>query len=138
MEPFQFAQGLGVVGSRVDHLNIEVVEALFEHHFCAMETAGETQSVVREDLAGQPITGSGQFEGVPRQLPGGSGAGHSSEQIAGVVIDEVNYPTLGAVAKRDLGGVDLPQIVGDSCSNRLSARGRRGGWAATSPLRTNT
>ena len=56
VEPFQFAQGLGVIRRRVDHLHTEVVETLLEHDFCAVESSGETQSVVGEDLAGQPIT----------------------------------------------------------------------------------
>jgi len=70
MEPFQLPEGLGVIRRRVDHLDAEVFETLLEHHFGAVQPAGGTQPVVRQHLAGQPISGSCRLEGVPGQLPG--------------------------------------------------------------------
>ena len=113
VEPFQLPQGLGVVGGRVDHLHTEVVETLLEHDFCAVESSSETQPVVGEDLAGQPVTGGSQLKGVPGQLPGGSRTSDRSQQIPRMIIDQIHHRSFGIVGTNDLGGVDLPQIVGD-------------------------
>ena len=46
VEPFQFAQGLGVIGRRVDELHPEVGETGFEEDLDLVETTGEGQPVV--------------------------------------------------------------------------------------------
>jgi hypothetical protein len=47
VEPFQFAEGLGGIGRRVDHLDAEVGESLLEHDFGAVQSSGEAQPIVR-------------------------------------------------------------------------------------------
>ena len=42
-----------------------------------------------------------------------AGAGEGGQQIPGMVVEEVDPPGFGAVTERNLGGVDLPQVVGD-------------------------
>lgn len=137
VKPLQLAEGLGVVGRRVDHLHTEVGEAGLEDDFCAVESPSETQSVVREHLTGQPVTGGCNLEGIPGQLTTRSLPDQSSQQIPGMVVDEINHPRFGAVTEEDLGGVDLPQIVGDLPFEPFIGSWTPRGWGTTSPLRRN-
>ena len=41
------------------------------------------------------------------------------EQEAGVIVEAVGDPHIGAVLKLDLGAVDLPQVVGDETLEAL-------------------
>ncbi len=86
VEAFQLPEGLGVIRRRVDQLDPQLVEALFEGDFGAVESAGEGEPVVREHLARKAVAGGGELEGVPRQLSGGCRAGEGGNQIAGVVV----------------------------------------------------
>jgi hypothetical protein len=62
---------------------------------------------------GHPVAGGSVLEAGPRRL--GRWAHHcqGSQQVPGVVIQGIHHPDLGAIMKVDLGGVDLPQVVGN-------------------------
>jgi hypothetical protein len=113
VEPFQLAQGLGVIRRRVDHLHTEVLQTGFEHHLHPVGTTGEDQPIIRQHLPGQPITTDGKFEGVPRQLPSSGLTSDRGKQITGMIIQQVDHIRFGTVSQGHFGGVDLPQVVGD-------------------------
>lgn len=49
----------------------------------------------------------------PSQFAGGSSADVGGQQTPRMVVDQINPSCFGVVTERDLGGVDLPQIIRD-------------------------
>ena len=92
MQPFQLAQGLGVIGSRVDQLHPESPFRLFSN----MTSMSCNRPVKHRPLSertwrGGPVAG-GEFEGVRSQVPGDGRTGE------GIYTPTSDAQALGAAA----------------------------------------
>ena len=132
VEAFDFAAGLGVVGTRVDQADAEGGQVAFERDLtAAARLGGEDGAVVCEDGGGQSPAGERVVEDVDdvggfvdRQRVAGDGQ-------AAVVVDDVEDLDGGAVGEVPVGGVGLPALVGlvgfEADQRRLRAFLRLGG-----------
>jgi len=135
VEALELAEGLRVRGGGVQQLDAELSQPALEGDLVSEEPPGEAQVVVGEELAGEAVGGGRAGEAGPGGLPGRARAGEGAEQEAGMVVQAVDDPGLLAPCQLDLGGVDLPEVVGARALERLRALRRRGGLGATRWLR---
>jgi hypothetical protein len=111
VEAFQLAERLRVRRRGVDQLDTDLGELAHELDGDPEQAPGEAQVVVGEELAGQAVGGAGANEAAPGGLAARAGAGERAEQVTGVVVEAVEHPSLRALGERNLGRVDLPEVV---------------------------
>jgi hypothetical protein len=79
VEALELAERLGVRGRGADQLD-------------TVQAAGEVGAVIRQQLPGQPVSGAGGDKAGPDRVAAERSAGVRDEQVAGVVIDDVDHP----------------------------------------------
>jgi len=78
-----------------------------------------------------PVGVDGLFQTGQGGSPGGGLTGHRGQQEPGVVVDELHDPARRPGREGDLGGVDLPQVVGDLAFKPAGGAPGLGGRGAT-------
>nr|WP_231881008.1 hypothetical protein [Brachybacterium sp. sponge] len=115
MEPFDLALGLGVAGTAVllpDPVGLEQLLKAVASPFAAGEAGGEDQSVVGEGRGRCPVGGDQGVHRVDDHRAGERGSGAEVEQVAGVVVEEVEDLDSSPGGEEGVGDVCLPALVG--------------------------
>src|SRR5712692_2433484 len=112
VEAFDLAAGLGVIGRGVNALNAEAVELGFEGNPAATGLDAKDSRVVAEEASRQAVFLDRRIEGLDgvRGLEGWDSDRGQAE--TGVVVDQVKDLDLAGVGEAPLGGVGLPELVG--------------------------
>lgn len=115
VETFNLALGLGVAGTAVLLGDAQGRDEGFEGVASATsagEAGGVDHAVVGERGGGQAVLLRGVQEGIDYDGSGDFGVGGEVEQVAGVVVDEVQDLHAGAPGQGPVGEVGLPHFVG--------------------------
>jgi hypothetical protein len=111
VEALELAERLRVRGCGADQLDPDPGQTAFEVGLEAEQPPGEVGTVIREQLPWQPVPrGRGD-----KTRPGGRAAqlqaGERGQQVAGVVVQDVDDPSALATFQLHLRRVDLPQVI---------------------------
>ena len=114
MEPLNLSLGLRVARGPVFLRDFQGVQEGLEAvaaAFAAGEAGGIDQTVVRQGGSRQAVVVGGFEECLADGRSGDGPVGGAGEQVAGVVIEEVQDLGIGAVGQRPVGEIGLPGLV---------------------------
>lgn len=131
VEAFDLPLGLRVVRGAVLLLDAEGLQGFLERvqaTFAAGEPGGEDHPIIGEGGGGEAVRVACGQELVQDYLAGDSGVWGAGQQVAGVVIEEVQDLDIGAIRQAPVGEIGLPGFVGLVGLEALPGRTRPFMW----------